>query len=151
MMEREVARCLGAGGALLRLQRVAVHILAAEAFERGDQVGADALRHKADGALTCGSSNIAPPSEPIAYARHRLDAAGHDQVFPAGAHLHRRGVDRLQPRRAEAVELHPRHVQVPAGVERGGAGDVAALLADRRDAAQHDIVHLGWSPGRCAP
>ena len=42
------------------------------------------------------------------HARHRLDAAGDDQVLPARAHLLRRDVHRLEARGAEAVELHAR-------------------------------------------
>jgi hypothetical protein len=64
-------------------------------------------------------------------------------MLPAGTHLHRRRVDRLQPRRAETVELHPRCVHIPAGAKRGRARNVAALLANRRDAAEHDVVDVG--------
>ena len=39
---------------------------------------------------------------------HRLDAAGDDQVLPAGAHLLRGDVDRLQAGGAEAVQLEAR-------------------------------------------
>ncbi len=42
----EVASSLGSGSAAVRLGGEGVQVGAAEAFERGDQVGADALGHK---------------------------------------------------------------------------------------------------------
>src|SRR5262249_1723552 len=50
-----------------------------------------------------------------------------------------REVDRVQPGRAETVDLDARHAVAIAGSERGGARDVAARLADRIDAAEHHI------------
>ena len=53
----------------------------------------------------------------------------------------RRGeIDRVEPRGAEAVDLHARHLVAVARDERRGARDVAARLADRIDAAEHDVV-----------
>jgi hypothetical protein len=46
----------------------------------------------------------------------------------------------LQARGAEARQRDPGHRFGPAGVEHGGAGDVGALLAHRRDATQHYVV-----------
>ena len=57
-----------------------------------------------------------PPIVDLVLARHDL----------------RRGdVDGLEARGAEAVDLHARHALGIARDERRGAGDVAALLADR--------------------
>ena len=52
----------------------------------------------------------------------------------------RREVHRIEAGGAEAVDLHARHRLAEAGMERRGAGDVAARLADRIDAAQNDVV-----------
>ena len=71
---------------------------------------------------------------------HRLDAAGEDQVLEAAADAGRGLVDRLEAGGAEAVELHAGDGLGVAGRERRGLGDVAALLADRRDDAEHDVV-----------
>ena len=74
------------------------------------------------------------------HPRHRLDAAGEDQVLEAGADPHRGLVDGLEAGGAEAVELHARDGLGVAGRERGGLGDVAALVADRGDHAEHHVV-----------
>jgi hypothetical protein len=74
---------------------------------------------------------------------HRLDAAREHQVFPAGADLLRGQVHRLEPGCAEAVDLQSGHGVGQAGGERGGLGDVGALLADRGDDAEHDVVDGG--------
>ena len=73
-------------------------------------------------------------------AAHRLDAAGEHQVVPAGAHLLRRGVDGLEAGGAEPVELHPAGGLGQPRRQRGGAGDVAALIADRRHDAEDDVA-----------
>ena len=73
-------------------------------------------------------------------AAHRLDAAGVHQVVPARAHLLRGQVDGLQARGAEPVELEAAGGLRQLGHQRGGAGDVAALIADRRDDAQDDVA-----------
>ena len=73
-------------------------------------------------------------------ARHRLDAAGEDEVLPAGGDLLRGDVDGLEARGAEAVELDAGDGVRQAGLDGGGLGDVAALVADGRDAAEDDVV-----------
>ena len=65
------------------------------------------------------------------------------QVLPAGAHLLRGDVDGLEAGRAEPVELEARAGGLVAGGQRGGAGDVGALLADGRDAAEDDVLDAG--------
>ena len=45
-----------------------------------------------------------------------------------------------RPGGAEAVDLHARHLLAVAGLERDGAGDVGAGLADRIDAAEDDVL-----------
>ena len=136
----EVAVGPGLGGAVVRLGGVRVDVVAAPALDRGDQVGADALRHEAG--LERGG-RVGRPGAAVGAHRHpahRLDAAGEDQVLEAAADAGRGLVDGLEAGGAEAVELHAGDGLGVAGLERGGLGDVAALLADRRDHAEHDVV-----------
>ena len=58
-------------------------------------------------------------------------------------HLGGSEVHRVEPGRAEPVDLHARHAVAVAGAQRGGAGDVAACFADRIDATEHDVVDEG--------
>ena len=113
-----------------------------EAFQRGDQVGADALRHEGGGRV---GFRVLRPGAAVGadrHAAHAFHAAGHHQVFPARAHLLRRHVHGLQAGGAEAVELHAGAAEVPAGLQRRDLGDHRALLADRRDHAHHHVVDL---------
>ncbi len=140
---REVAAGPCRGRLLLSAQRVAVDVLAREALDGGDQVGADALRHEADPVV---GLRVGRPGAAVGAHRdtaHRLDAAGQHQVVPAGAHLLRGGVDGLQARGAEPVELH---ATGGLGQPRGqhcGTGDVAALVADRRHHAEDQVADQG--------
>ena len=136
----EVAARPRRGGLLLRAQRVAVDVLTGEALDGGDQVGADALRHEADAVVGLGVGGPGAAVGAHRHAAHRLDAAGQHQVVPAGAHLLRGGVDGLQAGRAEPVELEPAGGLGQLGHQRRGAGDVAALVADRRHDAEDDVA-----------
>ncbi len=91
----------------------------------------------------------APPSEPIGTRDIDLDAAREHQLLHARAHLERGGVDGLEAGGAEAVELHARDGVGQAGGDGGGLGDVAALVADRGDDAEHDVVDLAGSSSGC--
>jgi hypothetical protein len=136
----ELARVLGGRGELLRARRVCVDVLAAEALECRDQVGADALRDEAGVVV---GLRVQRPGAAVGahrHAAHRLDSAGEDEVLPARGDLHRRRVDGLEARGAEAIQLHAGDRLRQAGLDRGGLGDVAALVTDRRDAAEHDVV-----------
>jgi hypothetical protein len=126
--------------ALLRRERVAVDVVAAPAGERRDEVGADPLRNEAD--LEVGRRILRPGAAVAAdrHPRHALDAAGDDEVLPAARDLLRGEVHGLEARRAEAVDLHARDLDVPAGLERRRLRDHRALLADRRDDAHDDVV-----------
>ena len=131
------------GGALLRAEGVAVDVFAAPAAERGDQVGADALRHEAGGDV---GGRVLRPGAAVGAdgdARHAFDAAGDDHVFPAARHFLRRQVHGLEAGGAEAVDLHAGDLHVPAGLQRRRLGDHRALLADGRDDAHHHVVELG--------
>ena len=138
------------GGALLRARGVGVDVLAAELLDRRDQVGADALRDERRVVVGLGVHRPGAAVGAHRHARHRLDAAGEDEVLPAGGDLLGGDVDGLQARGAEAVELHAGDGVRQAGLDRGGLGDVGALVADRRDAAEHDVVDpLGIEAARC--
>ena len=129
-------------GAALALERKRVHVLAPETLDGGDQVGANALRHKRRRAV--GLRVLGPGTAIRTYRHpaHAFHATGHHQVFPAGAHLLRRHVHGLQARGAKAVELHARTAEVPPGLERRYLGDHRALLANWRDHSHHHVVHL---------
>ena len=137
---REPALGLRGRGALLRAAGVDVDVLAAELLDRRDQVGADSLGDERGVVV---GLRVHRPGAAVGahrHARHRLDAAGEDQVLPAGRDLLGGDVDGLQPRRAETVELHAGDRVREAGLDRRGLGDVGALVADRRHAAEHDVV-----------
>ena len=136
----ELALVARGGGALLRAGGVRVDVLAAELLDRRDEVGADALRDERRVVVRLGVHRPGAAVGAHRHARHRLDAAGEDEVLPAGGDLLRGDVDGLEARGAEAVELDAGDGVGQAGLDRGGLGDVGALVADRRDAAEHDVV-----------
>src|SRR5688572_19915551 len=120
--------------------RVAVHGFAAVTVKRGDQVRADALR---DEVVVPGALRVDRPGPAIRThrdARHRFDTAADRDVRLARHHLRGGGVDRLEPGGAEAVQLLAGDGLSEPGDERRDARDVRALLADRRHAAEHDVV-----------
>uniref|UniRef100_A0A0N4Z3R5 PE-PGRS family protein n=1 Tax=Parastrongyloides trichosuri TaxID=131310 RepID=A0A0N4Z3R5_PARTI len=136
----EAAGGPGGGGALLALGGEGVDVGAAEAGQGGDGVGADALGRERGGE---GHVRVGRPGAAIRAhldAAHALDAAADGRVRLAEDDLGRRRVHGLKPRGAEAVHLHARHRLGQACVEGGDAGDVGALLSDRRHAAQDDVV-----------
>ncbi len=92
------------------------------------------------GMATAGSVGQAPPSEPMGTRDIDLDAAADRGLALARHDLRRRHVGGFEARGAEAVDLHARHGLGVARDDGRGAGDVRALLADRHDAAQHDVV-----------
>ena len=114
---RKIAGVPRFAGPLLALQRKGIDIGAAEAFDRGNQVGTHALRHKERGAV---GFRVLRPGATVSAQRHpahAFNAASDHQVFPARAHLLRRHVHRFQARGAKAVDLHARGAKVPARLE----------------------------------
>ena len=73
-------------------------------------------------------------------AAHGFDAAADGDVLHARHHLRGGEIDRVEARGAEAVDLHARHLLAEACLQRRGARDVAACLADRVDAAEHHVL-----------
>jgi hypothetical protein len=127
-------------GAALALDRVGVHRFAAVPVEGRDEVRADALRHEI---LVPGDLRIDRPGAAIRThrdARHRFDTAADRDVGLTRHHLGGGGIDRLEPRGAEAVQLLARDRLIEPGDERRYARDVRALLPDRGYAAEHDVV-----------
>ena len=137
----EVAVGPGLGGAGVGLGGVRVDVLAAPA---GSSVAIRSApmpwgtKPVADGGLGVHRPGAAVGAH--RHARHRLDAAGEHEVLEAGADLLRGQVDRLQAAGAEPVDLHAGHGVGQAGGERRRPGDDGALLADRRDDAEDDVV-----------
>ena len=131
-------------GALLRADGVGVDVVAAELLDGGDQVGGDALRDEVGVEVRLGVHRPGAAVGAHRDAAHRLDATGEDEVLPAGGDLLGGDVDGLEAGRAEAVELDAGDGVRQTGLDGGGLGDVAALVADRRHAAEHDVVDAAW-------
>ena len=143
--DRALEPALVPGGrrALLRLDGVGVDVVAREAVFGGDEVGGDALRHEIGGDRERRIGRPRAAGRADADAAHRFDAAADRQVVLAAHHLRRGEIHRIEARGAEAVDLHARHRVAEARGQRAHAGDVAAGLADRIDAAHDDVVDLG--------
>lgn len=139
----EAAVLPGRGGALLGEGGVLVHIAAAEALDGGDEVGADALRGEAG--LEAGH-RVHRPGPAVGAHRHpghRLDAPGEYEVLPARTDLGGGQVDGLQARGTEAVLLDPGDGVGQPGGDGGDAGDVGALVTERADDPEDDVVDGG--------
>ena len=141
---REPALGLRGRGAVLGADGVGIDVVAAEALDGRDQVGADPLRHERRVVVRLRVHRPRAAVGAHRHARHRLDAAGQHEVLPAGRDLLGGDVDGLQAGGAEAVELDARDGLRQPGLDRGGLGDVGALVADRRHAAEHDVVDPPW-------
>ena len=130
------------GGAPLRLGRVRVERGPVDAFERCDRVGAHALVRLRVDLLEVRVAG-AHRQEALLRQRHHLGPAADDEIFVAGHHHRRREVVGRDARAAEAVEGDTAGAHVVAGVERGHATEIAALLADLRAGAPDDVVDVG--------
>src|SRR5581483_2719110 len=74
--------------------------------------------------------------------RHRLDAAGDEEVAVAAHHCMTRADDRAQTRRAQPVDRHARDRLRETREERGHARDVAVVLPRLVRAAEPDVLDL---------
>ena len=140
----EVARRPAARRAAASGRRSASTSSRREALERRDQVGADALRDERG--VVVRSPGPWPrrrrPSPSARATSTRRRRRGRGPPSP-DAHLLRRDVHGFETGRAEAVDLHAGDGLRQAGLDRRGLGDVGALVADRRHAAEHDVVDAG--------
>src|SRR3954452_25395278 len=136
----EVPVRLRLGRPRLRLRRERVDVGPGVPLQGGDQVRSDALRDERGGQR---GRRVHRPGTAVGAQRdprHRLHAAGEDEVLEPGAYPRRGLVHRLQPRRAEPVQLDPGHGVGVAGGERRGLRDVAALVAQRAHHPEHHVV-----------
>ncbi len=131
--------------------RVLVGVVAGEALDRGEQVRRDALRHEAGGVVRLGVHRYRAAVGGHRYPRHRLDAAGEDEVVPAGSDLLGGHVDRLEARGAEAAERDPGDRVRESGEQGGGAGDDHALVTHRGHAPEDQVVDGGGIEAGVAP
>ncbi len=116
---------------------------AVEAPLLGDHLGADALVRGLGVAAAEGLRVRVPAvGQRRAHrgARHRLDAAGDDDVVVPGDHTGGGEVHRLLARPALAVDGHAGDALGPAGGSTAVRRDVERLLAGLHDAAPDDVV-----------
>ncbi len=139
----EAAIIPGRRRSFLALDRVGVDIIARESVFRGDEIGRDALRHEVgrDGDHRIDRPGAARRTD--ADAAHRLDTSADRAIMLARHDLGRRKIHGVETGGTEAVDLHPGDVRAVSGGQRRSPRDVAAGLADRVDAAEHDIVDDG--------
>lgn len=137
----EITLVPGVRGPPLALCGVVVQVGAGQPVNRGDQVRADALGHEVG---LIGHTGIRRHGAAVGAHRdtgHALYAAADGQFALAGHYEGRRRVDGFQARSAEPVDLLAGDGLRIACGDGAHPGDVGALLADRRDAAENDILY----------
>ncbi len=130
----------GLGGALVALDGERIDVAARKAPLGGDHVGRHTLRHKI---LREGAAHVDGPGATVRAhgdAAHALDATADGHGRLARHHLGGGDIDGLKTRGAETIDLGAGGILVIARRQDRGAGDVAALLADRRHAAPRHVV-----------
>ena len=119
---------------------------AREAPLRGDQFGADALRHQAFGVAPRHvlAERVAARQHRAAHrdAAHRLHAAGDDQVVGAGEHALGGEADGLLAAAALPVDRDAGNRLGESGAQQRIARDVDRLVADLGDGTGDDVVDL---------
>ena len=125
------------------MERAARRRARGETVEGGDEVSRDALRDEVvvEGGLRVHGQGTAVGAHRD--TRHGLHTTGEDEVLEAGADLHGADVQGGQAGGAVAVELHAGGGVRQAGVERGGAGDVHALVTEGGDDTGDDVLDGG--------
>ena len=144
----EPAFGLRGGGALLRLQRIFVLRLAADAVALRDRLGG--LQHRHVDVLVHGDQRrvAGDPHFGRLDQADRILAAGGDDIHLVDDHLLGGGGDRHQAGGALAVDGLGADRDRAAGAQRDLAADIAGLRALGEDAAPDDIVDLaGIDPG----
>src|SRR5699024_11421051 len=118
---------------------VPVAVLAAEALDGGDEVGADPLRGEVGVVVGGGVQGPCAPVGALRHARHGLAAAGEDDLVPAGTDLLGGYVDGGEAGSTEAVDLDAGDgVRHPCG-EGGDAREIHPLVAERGDDPVDDV------------
>ncbi len=130
---------------LLAFETERIDVLARDAFQRRDRIGADALvrlrmsRTQAQIAAIHHHRTAAATS----LHRHHLAAAGDDEIFRARHDRGCRHVDAGDAGPAETIQRHGAGAHVIAGIERRHPSEIAALRCDLRAAAPDDVVDIG--------
>ena len=132
--------------ALLRALREAVHVLARDVPALGDVLGRQAhrdvdVRDRRVVAEQRGVELVVRLRVAV-HLGDRLDAAGDERVALAGADRVERHADRLEARRAEAVDGRAGHRRGQPGQERHAAAEVHALLRLGEAAADDHVDDL---------
>ena len=142
----ELVGLLGGRHAALRFQRVLVLILAAELVALGDDVGGVDHRHVDVGRILqqVGIQRILRDAG--ARDRDALDAAGDDAVGAVRADVVGGHRDRLQARRAEAVDRDAGGGLRHAGEQRRLAADVAGAVGAVAEIAILDVILVDAGP-----
>src|SRR5262249_14582589 len=143
----EEAGVLRRDRSLLRALRVAVHVLAGDAEALGD-----VLRREAHRDVDVRDRVVAAHQPRVQLLcvlrvagdlRRRLDAGRDEGVALAGLDRVERHPDRLQARRAEAVDGRSRDLLGKACEEHRAPGEIHPLLLLREAAADHHVHDLG--------
>ena len=132
-------------GALLALIGKLVRILAGDALERRDEIGANALmRLRMDFAQmqVVAVERGASRARQGRTIRHGLDAARDDEILHARHDAHGGKVHSREARTAETVEREARGRVLPARIESRHARDAGALLARLRAATGDHVVDV---------
>ena len=139
----EVALRPGCGCAVLTGNRIGVDVLAAETVQRGDQVGADSLRHEVALVRGLRVDRHRAAVGTHRHARHALDAAADGHIGLSGHDLRGSRIHGFQSGRAKPVDLLPGHGLGVIRHEGSDARNVGALFANRRDATHDDVIDVG--------
>src|SRR6185369_13165028 len=127
------------GGSLPGPGGVAVEIIPAQSPDGRQQVGGDSGR---DVARQVVRRRVVGPRAAVdtrGQPGHRLDAAREHQLVAGRAHPPGGQVDRLQRGRADPVDDEAADVVGQPGDQRGRAGEVAALVAERGGDAEDEV------------
>jgi len=140
----EVAAVAGRNGACLGKGRPLVLRLAADLAPLGHVLGRHPHRDVdvVAGAVRSFEPRVRHGERHAGAPRGGLDPGGDVLVALSGLDRVKRHPDRLQRRRAEAVDGDARDVVVETGQQRCVAGDVVALLVIGKPAAHHHVDGL---------
>ena len=135
----EAALVPGFSRALLALYRVGIDVIAGESMLGRDQIRGNSLRHEIGGNRQRRIHRPGATGSADADPAHGFHPAADRHVVLARHDLRGSEIDGIEPGGAKPVDLNPRHAVAVARVKHGGAGNIAARLADRIDAAEHHV------------